>query len=287
MIPNFVEIVKGKLGYIVKGQTGKWYGVKPPVRQEGDITTFSRTSRSRLRETLAMAHLKRGGRLFGVTFTIPSPTQADILSPCKVRLIWSDFSQHIFPRTFPHSSLIWRIELQERGQAHWHCVFYCSDDDALSRNVDLSIAFDLVCFEVCSVWRALVYNRVNTENWSDKTHFGFADNGVDVKPLTSSAIVGYVCDHGSKQKQAQLGWVGRQWGVIGRKNLSFEGESVVSVPLEHHKKAARQFRRLQEHLRRDGKYTGVRVTAAANVSRSIFGKDAERLVKCYELPFNS
>ena len=285
MIPNFVEIVKGELGYIVKGQTGKWYGVKPPVRQEGDITTFSRTSRSRLRETLAMAHLKRGGRLFGVTFTIPSPTQADILSPCKVRLIWSDFSQHIFPRTFPHSSLIWRIELQERGQAHWHCVFYCSDDDALTRNADLSNAFDLVCFELCSVWRKLVQKRVNTDNWSLKTYIGFSDNGVDVKPLTSSAIVGYVCDHGSKQKQAQLGWVGRQWGVIGRKNLSFEGSTVVSVPLAQHIKGARQFRRLQEHLRRDGKYTGVRVTPAANVSRSIFGKDAERLVKCYELPF--
>ena len=284
MIPNIVQIVKGKLGYIVKGQTGKWYGVKPPIRKEGDITTFSRSSRSRLRETLAMAHLKRGGRLFGVTFTIPSPTSSDILPPDEVRAIWSDFSQHIFPRTFPHSSLIWRIELQERGQAHWHCVFYCSDHDALSRHADLSIAFDFVCFEVCRAWRQLIFNHVDTFNWSRKTHFGFADNGVDIKPLTSSAIVGYVCDHGSKQKQAQLGWVGRQWGVIGRKNLSFEGEAVASVPLEHHKKAARQFRRLQEHLRRDGKYTGVRVTPAANVSRSIFGKDAERLVKCYGLP---
>lgn len=285
MIPNSVEIVKGKLGYIVKGQTGKWFGVKPPSREVGDITTFSRASRSRLRETLAMAHLKRGGRLYGVTFTIPSPTMSDILSSDKVRDIWSDFGQHIFPRTFPHSSLIWRIELQERGQAHWHCVFYLSDDDASSRNADLSNAYDLVCFELVGVWRKLVYKRVNTDNWTLQTHLGFSDRGVDVKPLTSSAIVGYVCDHGSKAKQAQLGWVGRQWGVIGRKNLSFEGEAVVSVPLEHHKKAARQFRRLQEHLRRDGKYTGVCVTPAANVSRSIFGKDAERLVKCYELPF--
>ena len=285
MISQTVKIVKGKLGYIVKGQSGKWYGVKPPTRQEGDITTFSRSSRSRLRETLAMAHLKRGGRFFGVTFTIPSPTDADILSSDKVRDIWSDFSQNIFPRTFSHSSLIWRIELQERGQADRHCVFYCSDDDAFVRNADFSISFELVCFELCSVWRKLIYKRVDTVNWSEKTHLGFSDKGVDIKPLTSSAIVGYVCDHGSKQKQAQLGWVGRQWGVIGRKNLSFEGESVVSVPLEHHKKAARQFRRLQEHLRRDGKYTGVRVTAASNVSRSIFGKDAERLVKCYELPF--
>lgn len=284
MIPNSVEIVKGKLGYIVKGQTGKWYGVKPPVRQVGDITTFSRASRSRLRETLAMAHLITDGRLFGVTFTIPSPTLSDILSPAKVRDIWFDFIRHIFPRSFSHSSLIWRIELQERGQAHWHCVFYCSDDDAYSRNADLSIAFDLVCIELCRVWRELVYKRVNTDNWSLQTHLGFSDRGVDIQPLTSSAIVGYVCDHGSKQKQAQLGWVGRQWGVIGRKNLSFEGEAVVSVPLEHHKKAARQFRRLQEHLRRDGKYTGVRVTPSANVSRSIFGKDANRLVQCYGLP---
>lgn len=285
MIPQNVKIVKGELGYIVKGQTGKWYGVKPPIRKEGDITTFSRTSRSRLRETLAMAHLKRGGRLFGVTFTIPSPTDADILSPDRVRVIWSDFSQHIFPRTFRNSSLIWRIELQERGQAHWHCVFYCSDDDALSRHSDLSVAFDLVCFELCSVWRQLIYKRVDTDKWALQTHLGFDDKGVDFKPLTSSAIVGYVCDHGSKQKQAQLGWVGRQWGVVGRKNLSFDGSTVVSVPLAQHIKGARQFRRLQEHLRRDGKYTGVRVTASANVSRSIFGKDAERLLRCYELPF--
>lgn len=287
MISNSVKIVKGELGYMVKGQPSKWSGVKPPVRQGGDIKSFSRVSRRRLRETLAMAHLKRGGRLFGVTFTIPSHTDADILSPDRVRDIWSDFSQHIFPRTFPHSSLIWRIELQQRGQAHWHCVFYCSDDDAYSRNADLSSAFDLAILEICSVWRQLVYKRVNTDNWDFKTHSAFVRIGVDIKPLTSSAIVGYVCDHGSKQKQAQLGWVGRQWGVIGRKNLSFEGSAIVSVPLDQHKKAARQFRRLQEHLRRDGKYTGVRVTPAANVSRSIFGKDAERLVKCYGLPFNS
>lgn len=284
MISQCVEIHKGELGYMIKGQPGKWWGTPPPARSKDDITGFSSASRRRLRETLAMARLSDGGRLFGVTFTIPSPTEADILTPDQVRRIWFEFITHVFPRKFKRSALIWRIELQVRGQAHWHCVFYAADADAADEWYQLDVGFGLLRSKLDDEWRGLVARMVDKSNWDLKTYQGFYCHGVQIKPLESSAIVGYVCDHESKSKQEQLGWVGRQWGIINRKNLTFEGSAVCSVPVDQHIKAARQFRRLQEHLRRDGVYTGVRVTPSANVSKSIFGKDADRLIKCYGLP---
>ena len=58
--------------------------------------------------------------------------------------------------------------------------------------------------------------------WTEKAaKGGFDKYGVDVDSLRENKAnaMRYVCDHASKRKQAQLGWEGRQWGVIGGKNL--------------------------------------------------------------------
>jgi len=57
-----------------------------------------------------------------------------------------------------------------------------------------------------------------TENAGEKG--GFDKRGVDFEVIKDTgAFMRYVADHASKRKQAQLGWQGRQWGVIGRKHL--------------------------------------------------------------------
>jgi len=49
---------------------------------------------------------------------------------------------------------------------------------------------------------------------------GFDRRGVDFSPIKDAgAFMRYVADHASKRKQEQMGWQGRQWGVIGRKWL--------------------------------------------------------------------
>lgn len=286
MIPKSVQIIKGGMGHIIKGQSGQWFGTPPPKREKDDIQGFSRASRRRLRETLALAQLNSSGITYGVTLTIPSPTDSDILSPDSVRELWRVLSQHRFPRLFPSSSLVWRIELQTRKQAHWHCVWYLSDLDAqkLAPTVEIETARQVAVGYMISLWQELVFECVDTHNWTFKTLQGFTTHSVQVQALTSTAIVGYLCDHESKHKQDQIGWVGRQWGVIGRKNLDFEGEVIGEVTQAQHLAAARQYRRLQEHLRREGKYTSVSVSLwHGNINKAIFGKDTERLFKCYDM----
>lgn len=280
MIAHSVSIIKGGLGYMVKGQKGQWWGTPPPKRAEGDITGFSPNSRRRLRTALALAQLRCAGVTFGVTLTIPG----DILTPDQVRVLWYDLIRHEFPRTFPHSGLIWRIELQQRKQAHWHCVAYLASEDCSVKGLSADVSEAVLAEDFKRLWRSLVFKLVPHTNWSEATLFGFFEHGADVQRLQGSAIVGYVCDHESKSKQAQLGWQGRQWGIVSRRNLDFEGSTVDEVTADQHKKAARQFRRLQNALRtRGGSYTGCTVTPSGNVNRAVFGRDADRLMACYAL----
>ena len=267
-----VRIIKGGLGYVVQGQTTGGAVIKNRhTRQEGDIKGFSRHSQRRLRETLAMARPSNPDSMVcGMCLTIPG----SILPPEKVRDIWHTFQTEV-GRQFADVGLVWRIELQTRKQAHWHLVAWIppkDDTPPLAR----------ACL-IAALYRRVVLARI--EPLTARTAYGFDTHGVKLQPLdgsTPSGVITYLADHESKHKQAQLGWQGRQWGVVGRDNLRFIGSEVLAVDEHQHKRAARQFRRLQEHLREQGKYTGVRVTPSGNVSKSIFGKDAERLLRCYQ-----
>ena len=269
-----IRLIKGGLGYMVKGQTSKGGNNPPPTREAGDVKTFSRHSQRRLRETLAMARpLNPSAWVFGFTFTIPG----DELPPEKVRQIWHAFQKEI-GRQYADIAMVWRIELQtrvDRRQAHWHCVIWIAEKDGLP-----PLARALL---IATLYRKIVLDRIG--EISEKTWCGFQRHGVDIKTLTDSTpsgIITYLCDHATKHKQAQLGWMGRQWGVVNRDSLTFEGDTVLEVDERTHKRAARQFRRLKDHLKKQGRYSGVRVNPAGNVSKAIFGKDSERLIRCYE-----
>lgn len=273
-IANVVQIRKGGLGYVIEGQKGKFHGSPPPSRSSGDITTFSTASRKRLRMTLATAQHKDGGNPFGVTLTIPGR----ILTPEETRKLWDEWGKHILTRKYSDCLVIWRIELQTRKQAHWHCVVWCkgSIQDGI-----------LQCTQMAADWRRLVYHNCNGQDWQERTVRGFEEHGVDIKPLSgasSTGVIGYLCDHTSKHKQEQLGWVGRQWGVVNRKAMTTRKDTVEELPERVHALAVRQFRRLQERLRaRGGKYTGVRISYNNNISAAIFGNDAERWLLCCKI----
>lgn len=265
-----VRVIRGGLGYVVKGQTlaEKYHGVKLPKRTRGDITRFSAPSARRLRETLALARFKGGNAsVWGFTFTIPGK----VLPPSEVRRLWHDFV--VAYKRLHKCPMVWRIELQKRKQAHWHCVIWIPHPLSALEAVNIG-----------QLWRRVVRSHVGA--LSRRTDEGFDVHGVDMRCLdgaTATGLIGYLCDHASKHKREQLGWRGRQWGVVNRHALDFEGVVAVDVEPEIHRQAARQFRRLQEHLRRDGVYTGGSVTPLLEVTRSVFGNDAQRLLKCYEV----
>ena len=275
---NPVRVFRGGLGITVKGQKGQFSGSPPPSRKRGDISTFSRKSARRLRECLAMASPKQEGVIpFGVCLTIPGA----VLAPSVVRDIWHDFVVQV-KRALPALPFVWRIELQRRKQAHWRLIAWA---EPLKKPDGSPLPFSTQIDTFTNIWQKAVLKRCGA--LSERTFRGFIHHGVQIRPLlgsSSTGIVGYLCDHESKHKQEQLGWQGRQWGVVGASNLDFEGECVATVSLEEHKQAARQYRRLQENLRkRGGFYTGVSVTPSGNVSKSIFGRDELRFLRCLEL----
>lgn len=263
-----VKVIRGGLGYVLRGQRERWHGVSLPKRSRGDIKGFSRSSQRRLRETLAMARSKSDSVVYGFCLTIPGKQ----LTPGEVRHIWHNFVA-AYRKQYPLIPMVWRVELQakSRRQAHWHTVAWLPKSSAAVTSV-----------MIAELWRRVVRSRVGA--LSMRTDMGFDLYGVKVDCLSGASatgLIGYLCDHTSKHKQAQLGWKGRQWGVLNRSALDFEGVAVLEVDEREHIQAARQFRRLQEHLRRDGVYTGGGVTPSGNVQRSVFGKDAARLLKCY------
>lgn len=256
-----VVIIQGELGSVIKGQPDKWHAVIPPKRSSGDIKGFSNASRRRLRERLALAkHIEGASSMLGVCLTIPGP----IVDEKTSRRMWHNF---LLPmrKYFPAVPFIWRIELQKRGQPHWHLVVWCPE----------SVDVNKIKSSIIIYW----FRCVDALGLDCKTIEAFLKHGIDFQVLDkkqAAGIIGYIADHTSKHKQDQLGWKGRQWGIVNKRMLSFDGSVVIEVEPDVHKQSARQLRRLQEKLRRDGKYTGCRVAPGLKVSTAVFGNDEKR-----------
>lgn len=281
-IAQKITIDKGSLGYRIRGQKFKFVAPPPPKRQKGDIKGFSNSSRRRLREALAMSHTVTPSVPFGFCFTIPG----DILTPEQTREVWELWRKNYLTRKYSDCAFIWRIELQQRKQAHWHAVGYMSMRDEKLESLKVPPHNIAICKaqQLSADWFTFISHKVG-KNWSDKTAKGALFCACNVKPLSGVEgvnIIGYLADHTSKHKEQQLGWQGRQWGIVNKGLLSDSPSESVEIPLEVHKKACRGFRRLQERLRKyGGKYTGARISTldSSCISQSLFGADYDRYKK--------
>ena len=216
----------------------------------GSISSFSRHSALRLREYLAFATLKNTSfgnspPVFGVCLTVPwKISRSDIsggsISPALAlrayKRVWNRF-QVSFRRAFPHSGCVFRHELQKRKAPHSHLVFYASNLDfgsSISTRLLSQMIFGLwvqaLGYDVYSFRSSGEINRLKTFNpeclqyQSGFMLFGgslnhFRKYGVKVDLLSSDhlAMFRYLADHSSKHKQSQLGYSGKQWGVLNRK----------------------------------------------------------------------
>jgi len=91
----------------VGNPTGKGGGIR------GKVTQWSRASRRRMRNYL-LTH--RGvGREVSVTLTIPGP-------PVPLETARHIFQNYSIELTKRNLGAIWRVELQPRGQLHWHLL---------------------------------------------------------------------------------------------------------------------------------------------------------------------
>lgn len=194
-------------------------------KQRGKITNFSTHARQRLRRLLVESSLPNSERL-GFTLTLPwRGIVWDEKAMSEFRDCFNRFGLK-FRRTFPNSAAIFRVELQQRKAPHIHAVWFLHNDDIKARDLRVDVPHGtptatvraLLCCcannEISRLWCSCVPIRA-TDNVR-----GFFEHGTQVDDIASDgAMFRYLADHTSKSKQAQLGYQGKQWGVLGRKNL--------------------------------------------------------------------
>lgn len=185
----------------------------------GEIVGFSVASRARMREAMLTLYMD-DAYLIGITFTVPwkGTNFAPLMD--EFRECWHRFTVS-FRRRYPNSALIYRVELQERGAPHIHALLWLSKEDASGARGAPVVphAPDVFLFLVgCHLKNDWLNSVVDLHRGSYRAFERF---GVKIEPIKDAgAMFRYLADHASKHKQAQLGYKGKQWGIVGRSNLS-------------------------------------------------------------------
>ena len=204
------------------------------ARRRSKITTFSRASAARLRRFLVKAKGPDGWVCFGATLTIPGP----VIGETEMRRMWDAYCQRL--RRLGNIALIWRIELQERGQPHIHCICwgkrgpgrlreYWEDALALLGPYEGPADIDIEGSRRCSDGNYSEFKPGWIKCSSRGYWPGASEHAVKTEGLDAGDSIGwwrYIASHTSKSKQAQLGWQGRQWGAVNR-HLLDEAEPVL------------------------------------------------------------
>ena len=213
-------LLREKCGKSLGKSSGSATGEK-----RGRISCFSFDSRLRMRMALLSLEVPNSRRV-GVTLTLPWPRiDSSVMDDFKAvmhrfRVAWL--------RAFPSSAAVFRVELQARGAPHAHMVAW----QFFPFSSDLRDRYFLLWFKAVRDLRGA--------SFSDFARFGVV---VDDVPNIGAAIR-YLCDHATKKKQAQLGYKGKQWGILGKANMvSSVG---ISLPITEYQSVLllRQIRRL-------------------------------------------
>lgn len=237
--------------------------VKPPSQafcdsKRGKIKGWSRQSRRRMRNVLLTLRPPEDWSVYGCTFTIPGPVQP----PQVARAIWKSYC--LTWARLP-VAMIWRLEVQKRGQAHWHAVMFAAsvDDLRFAKKVGSTVLLGIHhpmmgkgvgrWLKACdSVIGELKYKR------DDNTMFkgfpseivGAFDHAVDMQSEEfghcTGAWIRYLQDHATKNKVDQMAvGFGRHWGIVGRKHLEqVLPDDAVNMTECEYEKFLRVYRRL-------------------------------------------
>lgn len=141
--------------------------------------------------------------MWAATYTLPGAADADLWAK-----LWGRLRKRLDRAGI---SAVWRVELQRRGVPHLHVIAWVPPASGEDKP-----------------W------RVVTEGWLDclppdrrampgaSQHAAKAvlmrDHAGKVDPVRGGGLewLAYLCAHSSKSKVAQLGWQGKQWGIVGR-----------------------------------------------------------------------
>lgn len=187
-----------------------YYPKKGNITSRGQILGFSSHSRLRLRKSILENYLPNS-KSYGLTLTVPwfykDENLLEILE--LYRKVFHRFSVS-FSRKYQNSSCIFRHELQQRKMPHTHIILYLSDKDNQIPGLLLS--------NIKLIWFQSLSDTIEDCNVT-----AFLKYGIKLDELQNKLnMYRYIADHTSKSKQAQLGYIGKQWGFINRKNFVSE-----------------------------------------------------------------
>lgn len=201
--PSLTLYVGGSLAKVSSGMPGVFTGAT-----RGDVLGFSSAARRRLMRLIAS--IRRGERPAFVTLTYPD----DIPDTKKAKRDIDAFGKR-FLREYPEGCFIWRVEEVRRKSGvnagefapHFHALVYGPALVPLRK--------------FCSrAW----YDVVGS---GDVKHLN-AGTSVD-RVHSFGGIMRYVSKYIAKEDVGGGVWTGRVWGVIGRGNIPFAVEVVITL----------------------------------------------------------
>lgn len=195
------------------------YIPKPPEGfKRGKVSEWSPKSRMRLRRFLLEHESVKPCHEVNVTLTVPGP----VTTTEEKKLLWHTYSRKM---TNAGVSIVWRLEVQKRGAAHWHCLFYVP-----KRSDGMDVHF--VHWEINHLWlkslrklgpcageyQGAMITVESRDKWPFADKYAVhVDVGMNEQGGKRWAWRRYMQDHVSKGKQEQLAvGFGRHWGVVGR-----------------------------------------------------------------------
>lgn len=189
--------------------------------KRGPILGFSKEAAKRMREWMILMHVP-GSQMVETTFTIPGK-----VTPKEWRKALRNLTKYLLKIG---SSAVWRVELQRRKQPHLHLLGYAKDH------------LGIVVFAAPDVWLSCLPERCRKVRGARQ----YAVKGTLRHVDTDLRWLAYCVGHGTKKKADQLGWQGKQWGIIGRANF----EERPAVKVEHSDQQNRVFKRtMMRYLR--------------------------------------
>lgn len=177
--------------YLAVRSTGVKQCVTPHPSTRGNVTSFSRRSRSRMLKTTAKISQTQLSTSLFVTLTYPAQFSTE---SCIQRAHFKSWLMRL-QRKFSRVSAIWKLEFQQRGAPHWHLLL-------------LNVPF------LARQWLSQSWYEVVGSD--DPRHLRA---GTNVQRSESRRkAVSYVAKYIAKLPEREgPPWQGRFWGVIGRK----------------------------------------------------------------------
>lgn len=235
--------------------------------KRGEIKGWSKSSRRRFREFLLKNSVPDEFELQALTLTIPGPAISDFQLQ---KSIFDNFCLRIKKRKFP---MVWRCEIQKRGQLHWHCMLgsLLSVHELKSMWLQSLKSVGMIGFTV-EKWQSSCkhfpyeYECFAGENgdviacYLDKCHSAY-EQSADVQIISekSQGWIRYLYDHTTKSKQEQIPEnIGKHWGYINKKQfVESPVEFSESLTLKQYARVMRWFNRLcTPYIRFDGALFG-------------------------------